>query len=307
MRRTRQNGVALIAAVLVVALATVLIAALLDRGEASLARSRNLLRAEQGRELMRGLEEWAALALWQDHNAAPGIDHGAEAWAQDLPPIELPGVRIQGRMRERNGCFNLNNLYPNGNEDAAQMARFERLLTALKLDTAIAAQAADWIDDDTMPRSQGAEDSMLLGQSPPRRTANRPFMHVSELRLLPAVNAEVYARLAPEVCALPAGSMINLNFASPALWMSLSEQITPSQASRLSSDGHTHYTSLDAVERELEQLGLPPLSLNGYSVASDWFVLEAHISFDGIPAIYSSLLHRRPDGTHIIARTQGRL
>ena len=43
----KQRGAALIAAVLVVALATVLIAAMLDRSEAALARTRNLQRAEQ--------------------------------------------------------------------------------------------------------------------------------------------------------------------------------------------------------------------------------------------------------------------
>jgi type II secretory pathway component PulK len=62
----RERGVALIAAVLVVALATVLVAAMLDRGEAARARTRNILRAEQGWQLMRGLEGWAALALRRD-------------------------------------------------------------------------------------------------------------------------------------------------------------------------------------------------------------------------------------------------
>lgn len=307
MSQRRQHGVALIAALLVVALATVLIAALLDRNEASLARSRNLLRAEQGRELMRGLEAWALLALQQDQETAPGLDHAAEPWAQGLPPVELPGVRIQGRLRERNGCFNLNSLHVEGADDVQALERFQRLLRVLGLDPGIAEQAADWIDADSLPRSRGAEDAALLGRRPALRTGNRPFVHVSELRLLPGVDAEVYATLAPQVCALPAGSTINLNFASEALWMSLSERITPSLARRLAREGRASYASLDAVAQELQQLGLAGVVLQGCGVHSEWFVLEAHLFFDDIPVRRSSLLYRGRDGRRVVARSLGRL
>ncbi len=307
MNPRRERGVALIAAVLVVALAAVLIASMLDRGEATLARTRNLLRAEQGWELMRGMEAWASTVLIQDLNLSPGMDSRDDIWAQELPPIELPGVRIFGVMQERNGCFNLNSLHPEGNDDSLAIARFERLLRALKLDPVIADQALDWIDADTIPRSHGAEDSTLLSARPPTRAANQPFVHISELRLLPAVTPEVYAVLAANVCALPTASPINLNFASPALWMSLSESITPSMAERLTRDGRASYDSLEAVEQELTQLGLTQVPLAGYGVSSEWFLLEANIVADGIPFSYSSLLHRQPEGVHVTARARGRL
>ena len=307
MTRSRQKGAALIAAVLVVALATVLIAAMLDRSEATLARTRNLQRAEQGWELMRGVEAWAGEILKKDYHEAPNIDSSADIWNQDMPPIDLPGIRIFGRLIERNGCFNLNALHPDGEDDSAAIARFERLLRALKLDPVIAQQAADWIDADAVPRSQGAEDAVLLTQRPPLRAANQPFVHVSELRLLPAVTPEAYATLAPEVCARPADSPINLNFASPALWMSLSDDITPSKAERLAREGRANYSSLDAVSEELTQLGVPSTPLAGYGTGSDWFTLEVQIVADDIPFVYSSLLLRRTDGVHVVARARGRL
>lgn len=306
MTRRRERGVALIAAVLVVALATVLIAAMLDRSEASLARTRNLQRAEQGGELMRGMEAWAGLALQRDAEA-DGIDSRDDAWAQALPPIELPGIRIFGTVRELNGCFNLNALHHGGSDDALAIARFERLLRALHLDPAIAQQVLDWIDEDAFPRAQGAEDQALLGARVPLRAANQAFVHVSELRLLPAITPQVYAILAPEVCALPAGSLINLNFASPALWMSLADAITPAQAQRLARDGQARYDSLEAVAQELEQIGIAQVSLDGHGVGSDWFVLEATIEVDHIPFVHSSLLHRRPNGVEVLARSRGRL
>ncbi len=304
-RRDQQRGVALLAAVLAVALATVLIAALLDRSEATFARTRNTLRAEQGWELMRGVEGWAADALRQDFENAPGIDSAEDEWAQALPPIELPGVRIFGKLRPLGGCLNLNDLHYNEADDSAAIARMERLLRVLQLDPSIAEQIVDWIDEDTIQHQRGAEDSAYATRRPPYRSANQPFVHVSELRLLASVTPQAYATLAPHVCALPKGSAINLNFASEAVWMSLSEHITPSYATRLAHDGSARYESIERVQQEMEQLGIPPLPLQGFGTQTDWFVLEARIVADGIPFMYSSLLHRRGSQVFVAARSRG--
>lgn len=312
-----QRGVALLAAVLVVALATVLIAAMLDRSEAAQARSRNALRAEQGWQLMHGVEGWAAAALRRDLEQ-DSVDSNDDAWAQELPPIDLPGVRITGRLHELAGCFNLNNLYGADAENTAWMERFRRLLLALRLDEAIAEQALDYIDPDAQPGSRGAEDMRLLSQRPPYRAANRPFTHVSELRLLPGVTAEVYAVLAPQVCALPppappqTATPVNLNTASLELWMSIDPAITPGIAAQLWREGNARFASVADIRSEVAALlnrpadGFAALSDSDFSVASHWFVLEAQIESDGIPFLYSALLRRTPNGTYVTARWRGR-
>ena len=302
----RQRGVALLAAVLVVALAVVLVAAMLDRGEAARARSRNALRAEQGWQLMIGLEGWAASALRRDQLDGGGVDSRDDVWAQPLPPIDLPQGRIFGRLREMGGCFDVNSLVAGTQDNALALDRFTRLLRVLKLDIAIAAQAADWIDADASPRSGGAEDAALQMRRPPQRTANRKFGHVSELRLLPAIDAEVYAALLPHVCALPQATPMNLNTASEAVWMSLSDSIGAGDARRLARDGRARYADIGAVQQELERLGLPPVPLDGLGVQSDWFVAEADIEADGVSFRYSSLLQRGPDGVRVLARLRGR-
>ena len=316
MTMRRQQGVALLAAILVVALATVLVAAMLDRSETVQARTRNALRAEQGWQLMLGLEGWAAAALKRDREQ-DHIDNNDDLWAQDLPPIELPGVRILGHMRELNGCFNLNNLYIDGAENAEWMARFRRLLAALKLDEDIAEQALDWIDADGTPGGRGAEDMRLMQQQPPYRAANRPFAHVSELRLLPSVTADVYRILAPQVCALPPvaaaspmrWSMINLNTATPELWMSLSDNITPGIAQQFWREGHARFTDVDTINGELNRLlgtGTVVVDANAFGVSSQWFLLEAEIQADGIPFLYSATMQRTDNGTYVVARWRGR-
>ena len=306
MSARREQGVALIAAVFVVALATVLIAALLDRGEAARARTRNALRAEQGWQLMVGLEGWAATALRRDAEQN-GIDTRDDFWAQPLPPLDLPEARIEGRIRELGGCFNLNSLQQGGVENAAAVARFERLLRALKLEPRIAAQVRDWIDPDSVPNTDGAEDMRLMLRSPPYRAANRAFSHVSELRLLPAVDAKVYAVLAPQVCALPSHVPMNLNMISVEGWMSLADDIGPTQAQQLERDGEAQYTTEASLRHETERLGLAPIALgNDLGFESHYFVLEAQILADGVPFVYSSLLQRHEDGVRVLARSRGR-
>lgn len=304
MNAPRQRGAALIAAVLVVALAVVLVAALLDRGEAMRARTRNTLRAEQGWQLMLGLEGWAASALRRDSEQG-GTDSRNDIWAQPIPPLDLPEGRVEGRLRELGGCFNLNRLDGQGDEIAVQ--RFERLLRALKLDVAISSQVRDWIDPDNTPQPGGAEDTSLQARRPGYRSANRPLQHLSELRLLPAVDAKVYDTLSPHVCALPATTPMNLNTISVELWMSLDENIGLRQAQRLARDGRADYTDMERVGSEFEQLGLVPLAPDPMiGLSSQYFVVEAEIRTDGVPFLYSSLLQRRPEGIRVVARSRGR-
>ncbi|MFA5683464.1 MAG: type II secretion system minor pseudopilin GspK [Lysobacteraceae bacterium] len=302
-----QRGVALLSAMLVVALAVVLVAALLDVGEASRARSRNALRAEQTWQLLHGLEGWAGAALRRDSDDGSGIDGPEDPWLQPLPPVQIPGGRIQGRLRDRSGCFDLNALHRNGADDEQAIARFERLLTALRLDPTIAAQVADWLDADLSPRSGGAEDGQYLRRTPPYRSAGRPFAHVSELRLLATVDDKVYQRLAPHVCAQPQVTPLNLNFASPAIWMSLDGRISEAAAQRLWREGRARYRDVEEVRSALREEGVEAVELSAYGTASRYVLMEAEIEVDGVPYVYASLLERAPGGVRVLARTRGRL
>jgi general secretion pathway protein K len=307
----RQRGVALIAAVLVVALAVVLVAALLDTGEATRARSRNSLRAEQTWQLMLGLEAWAIAALMRDEpNAEGGVDSAGEPWAQPMPPLAIPGGRIHGRLREQSGCFNLNSLWRDDLTQDGALAQFGRLLRALALDPRIADHAHDWIDSNATPRRGGAEDLHYLQLSPAYRAANQPFTHVSELRLLPGIDGDAYARLAPHVCAQHPEAKTNLNFAAPVLWMSLHEDITESVARRMARDGQARHLHIDDIAGELLRNGGIIVAELGvrHGVRSEYFVAEAELVVDGIPYAYASLLRRDgKGGVHVIARTRGRL
>ncbi|MBD8525557.1 type II secretion system minor pseudopilin GspK [Pseudomarimonas arenosa] len=304
-RHRRQRGVALLAALLVVALATVLIAAMLDRGEQSRARSRNSLRAEQTWQLALGAEYWALTQLDKDWNSAGGSDHYGEAWSLAIPPLPVPGGQLSGQVFDQTGCIDLNRLFADGQPVGIQVRRFKRLLQVLKLNENLADRVIDWIDPDNAPRPQGAEDLAYLAQTPAYRSANRPMAHISELRLVAGVDAKTYQTLRPHVCALPEAVDLNLNFASLAVWMSLDERITESLARQLWQDGKASYDSWPAVEQALLRLQLPAVAGEGLGTTSGFVLLRAEVDVDGLPFQYSALIRREQRGSQTWARLRG--
>lgn len=304
-----QRGVALVIALLVVALATILIAGLLDRGELAAARTRNLLRNEQADAYARGLELYAARVLEKDLEQTRN-DSAADIWALPMPPTDVPGGRIAARMRDMNGCFNLNNLSSGDGNESEWRERFRRLLTALRLDPTLTENVIDWIDTDGEPggggHGSGAEDSVYGTGTPSYRAANRVFSHASELRLVQGFGGNVYAALAPHVCALPRGSLLNLNTATMPVLQSLNSRITEEVARRLWQDGRAKWEAVSDFRQELANLAIPFESTQerGLGTSSRYFLARGDIELDGLLFHPTSLIDRER-GVRVLQRSRG--
>lgn len=299
----RQRGVALLVALLVVALAVILIAALLDRGELAFARTRNALRTEQADAYAQGLDLYAARILFS--LIGQGADTNSSAWAMPLPSQPVPGGRISATMRDLNGCFNLNNL-SSGNPDSAKwLPVFRSLLTNLGVDPNLAGTVQSWLGN-----GNDNDANYYLALAVPYRPRHDLFAHVSELRLLDGVSGDVYARLAPHVCALPSGTSINLNTASVPLLQSIAPQlISAAVAQSLWNEGHANFTSVTdfATQAHLADPALLPSTM--YGVESQYFLLRGEIVLDDVPSTYYSLIERRQGGAgggiRVLARSRG--
>jgi general secretion pathway protein K len=222
----RQRGVALITAVLIVALATILAINVTFRGMIDQRRSANLFALDQGFEVALGAEAWAADFLRKDAQDSQQ-DHFGEAWAQQMPPLPIDeGVgTVEGRLEDLQGRFNLNNLvFSDGTPNELAIKQFERILSMVELEPTWAVAIADWIDADVNPGfPDGAEDAIYTGMDPPHLTANMPITRASELLVLPEFGIERYRRLQPYVTALPGGTKLNVCTASGVVLDSLSE------------------------------------------------------------------------------------
>jgi len=223
-RTNRERGVALITAVLMVALATMLAVDVGYRGFLDQRRSGTLFALDQGLQIALGAEAWAADFLKRDLQDSQ-TDHLGETWARPLPPLPIEGGIVEGRLEDMQGRFNLNNLvHTDGTPNPTAVKQFERILAMLEIEPRWATAMADWIDQDTQPGfPDGAEDPVYTGMDPPHLTANMPITRVSELLVLPDFGAERYARLRPYVSALPVGTPLNVCTAPGVVLDALSE------------------------------------------------------------------------------------
>jgi general secretion pathway protein K len=225
--RTAQRGVAVLTAMLVVTVGTVLAVNMLWESTLDQRRTMSALAADQGLMYALGAEAWAADILRQDLVESDESDHLGEEWAIELPPLPVDGGAITGRLEDLQGRFNLNNLIgSDGTEDEFSRLQFERLLNTLQLDPGIAARVVDWLDSDTIASfPTGAEDAAYAGSEPPYRTPNTMITTPSELLAVEGVDQEVYRQLMPYVAALPMGTTLNVNTASAPVLASLSDEI----------------------------------------------------------------------------------
>jgi general secretion pathway protein K len=197
-----QRGVALISAMIVVSLATVIAATLFFDSAMTARRSAASFSMEQGLQLAQGAEALAAYALQQDD---PKQDTTVDRWTQHYGPVEVaPEVSLEAQLNDEQGKFNLNTLLKkDGTPNEPAVKVFNQLLKLLEMEPRWTSLLIDWMDANTQPESEGGEDSLYASQTPPHRTGNLLLTSISELQQMPGFNRELYLRLAPFVTALP--------------------------------------------------------------------------------------------------------
>jgi len=209
----RQRGIALLVAILLVALGTILAAAVAYENAMTARRGSATYAFDQAVLIGEGAEAIAAYGLRQIKQSDPQHTYVGQGWDKPYGPLEVvPGVTLTAQLEDLQGRFNLNNLVnTDGTPNPAYVNAFTNLLALLGLEPKWAGYLVDWIDADIVPQNpDGAEDSVYMGQTPPYRTANRYITSASELLALPGFGRDRYLRLAPYVVALPSGTALNV-------------------------------------------------------------------------------------------------
>lgn len=285
----KQGGVAIITAMLLIALGTITMVAVISRQELDMHRERNEGIIQQARAFGISGERFAAALLYRDVKAGlrENSDSLDDDWAQTIPPVPIDNASIQGCIVDMQGRFNLNNLVdaegksiilnvPNA-EGVAVPTQFyfeqlQRLLSELNIEVTKAEAILDWVDADFDPTGvEGAEDGYYTALTPGYRAANAPFISVSELQLVKGFSsavpeeAEDYKLLLPHLSALPTydgiPTPVNVNTATPEVLASLSDEIKPDAAglSRWETGAYEDYPECEnifdlAPENELDSV-----------------------------------------------------
>lgn len=289
----RQRGVALITAILVMALAAIWATSIAMFGHLAQRRVANLLQYDQAYMYALGAESLAHEILRLDLEAGP-LDHLAEEWAIPLPGFPVDGGLIEGQLEDLQGRFNINNLIgADGTPNQAAIQVFQRLLSQFQIDPVITMYIVDWIDPDTdVSFPDGAEDDLYTGLTPPYRPPNRPIINVSELRAVHGITAEIFDQLEPHIAALPVGTTININTASPELLAALSDDISLLDAQSM-AEGRIDapFDSPDEIRTDVPADVLPMLS-----VSTEFFLATALVTLGTTRLSMYSLLERDEAG-----------
>jgi general secretion pathway protein K len=225
--RQRQRGIALITAILLVALATIMAATIGYENAMTARRGTATFAFEQSLQVSMAAEAIAAYALQQSRASYHATTDPSQPWATPYGPVDLiPGVTLEAWLQDAQGRFNLNNLVnADGSTNADAVLVFQNLLNNLGLEPKWAPLMADWIDSDDVPNNpDGAEDSVYLSQTPPYRAANMLITSASEILALPGFGRDRYLMLAPFITALPQGTLVNLCSARAELLDALGPQ-----------------------------------------------------------------------------------
>ena len=155
--RHRQRGVAVITALLLTTLAISIVASLFWQQQVQVRSMENQRLHLQTRWILRGALDWSTLVLRQDAytNRYTAL---TQVWATPLAETRLDqyiereriegevfDASLSGNIVDATSRYNLRNLASGTAIDAAQLAIFQRLLTTLQINPALAKTAANLI------------------------------------------------------------------------------------------------------------------------------------------------------------------
>jgi general secretion pathway protein K len=303
----RQRGVAIITALLIVAIAATVSVTISTRLQLDVRRTGNMIAGEQAYLYALAAESWSQRILKNDREKNQ-IDHLGENWAMEVPPIPVEGGYIRGRLTDLQSCLNLNTLIDDNAEKTIAQPRLERLMTNLGIDKALVQAIIDWIDTDLETAiPDGAEDVYYMNLERPYRTANRPILSISEMRLIRGFDdPRIYETLLPHVCAFGIATPININTASEEVLRSLADNISASDVNEIIKKRTEEAFNTIEEFTSFNDLGKIITSTENLSVDTEYFMLTVESTIGQVRIMTYSIIHRNSDSaTRVIARSQG--
>lgn len=318
-----ERGAALLAVLLLVAVMAGLSVLAVDRLRLSTSLAANGAALDQARAFAIGAENLVLVRV--SDLASPQMPKTtlAGGWNGKVTRMPLPNGLATVRVRDGGNCFNLNSvaegvlptsLKPR-ETGAIQFVALMKLLGIAEADARkVAAGLADWLDADTIPNPDGAEDDAYAQAPIPYRTANTFLAEVSELRAVAGVTPEIYGILRPWLCALPTSDLspINVNTLAPEqaplVAMLIPNQLDIARARTIlaqrPADG---WDSLAAFWREPALSALnPTMEVQGQpKLKTRWFALELDVALGGAQVSETALVDGGLSPARLVFRRWG--
>ena len=330
----RQNGVAVIMALLLTTLAITIVASLFWQQQVQVRLIENQRLQLQKQWILRGALDWASLILREDAKYS-SVDTLDEPWATPLAETRLDqyvengkadsdiaDTTLSGSINDAQARFNLNNLVKNGTVNPAAVSQFAKLLTSLKLDATLAEITAKHIalatpvNTETMfnaptatpPLTESAHSlNGKLAPSPTQPVAaasNVPTSstmsntQVDDLLAVPGYTVAQVERLKNFVIFLPRETPININTAPAEVIAAMVNNLSLTDANTLLASRKTaSFRDLADVSNRLIN---KTFNANDFSVSSNYFLINGKVHMNRARLDMQALLERNGAVTKLL-------
>jgi general secretion pathway protein K len=331
MSKIRQEGIALISAMLVVALTSIVATQIFYQQQINIRRTFNQLQAEKIYQSLINIEVFVKKILQEDlkdnqYDTLDQLAKGNNILALAIVDYSATeSATFQAKIIDLQACFNLNNLVIADVIQDKQVNILRNLLAQQKLDANLIEKLIwsliDWLDTDNEPKPQGAEWETYSQLSPPYQAANQTLTELSELYAVQSWNQVKPLNLS-DICVLPLipkfttlgrynspqiiATKININTASPLLLKSLSDEMLDANLSGVLKKQSAE-KGLESVAEFISQLDADnPVSQDEtklsasfdsrtLDIASQFFILHYTGTIDNLEQQYKSYLYRQSE------------
>ncbi|MGL4233607.1 MAG: type II secretion system minor pseudopilin GspK [Casimicrobium sp.] len=268
-----ESGAALIVALLLTALGAAVAAQLIQPLAGWLAREYRARDTQAAYTLADAAATWSLTVLTGDARTST-IDHLGELWAISLPPTQVEGGTIDGRIVDLQAKFNLNNLAPNGLRSEPNVQVAKNIFARAGVPVALAERLVDAIDTDQITATGQSESQVYES-----RFANASIETLADLVAIGGFTAAHLDALAPYVDVLPNAVTINANTASPDLLAAALPSITSEQwAKAIAVRQSKPFASIAELSAALGT-AVPDAA---FSVASQHFEMRSTLTFERV-------------------------
>ena len=329
MVNNKQQGVALVTVLLIVALAAILATEMTARLQLQMQRSTNIIFNQQAYWYAMGAEAFAKRVLITTFDEDPNTTNLGQMWAQGETTYPVDYGQITGEIIDSQACLNLNALRTKAKKNSSVQeikvparAVLEELIIALNIEgigqfeaESMGDALTDWLDDDSgISSAGGAEDNDYASLEFPYLSANNFLASIEELRVVAHFTVPVIYALKPYVCVLPANDLhkININTISSDSVKLLQALLKSSrdEASQILSareeDGFKDLNDFFSLP-EMNNIKLSDEIKDQFVVDSEYFTLKTTASFNGSYFALNSMMKVvNNKNITVISRTIGR-
>jgi general secretion pathway protein K len=316
-RPLRQQGVAVLVAIFVVALAAVIVSDLFWRQFVLFRTIENQQTGAQARLLLHGAQDWAR-AILQDQTH-PAFDALSDAWAQPLAQTRLDQLgessplasqaTLEGGIEDAQGRFNLRNVLDSaGVINPKQLAALDKLASLLGAPSGTARLIALYLSQAYAGSPPATTPANIVVASPPGSampitvplsTGVRPLPPVfpEDLAAIPGIDAATAHTLAQFVILLDqTNTPVNFNTAGPEVMAASIPELSIGDANALAAErDRAYFISIADIQNRLRGRG-GAFSLSGVSTNSQYFIVRGTVRLDRAVTSMQALVRRSGTG-----------